>query len=75
MCSTGVFVFRKANKEHAASNINGINVEVIFLDAYSAFAQVYDTFMDNVPYEEWGRRLHALLLEEGIADGLVLALG
>ena len=23
------------------------------MEAYTGFAQVYDTFMDNVPYEEW----------------------
>ena len=24
------------------------------LEAYTGFAAVYDTFMDNVPYREWG---------------------
>ena len=23
------------------------------MEAYTSFAEVYDTFMDNVPYEEW----------------------
>lgn len=23
------------------------------MDAYTSFAQVYDLFMDNVPYDEW----------------------
>ena len=23
------------------------------MEAYTGFAQVYDTFMDNVPYDEW----------------------
>ena len=23
------------------------------MEAYTRFAEVYDTFMDNVPYEEW----------------------
>ena len=23
------------------------------LEAYTSFAEVYDTFMDNVPYQEW----------------------
>ena len=23
------------------------------MEAYTSFAYVYDTFMDNVPYEEW----------------------
>ena len=25
------------------------------MEAYTSFASVYDTFMDDVPYEEWGR--------------------
>ena len=27
---------------------------------YESFARVYDTFMDNVPYEEWSRYLTGL---------------
>lgn len=23
------------------------------MEAYTSFARVYDTFMDNVPYKEW----------------------
>jgi SAM-dependent methyltransferase len=45
------------------------------VEAYSSFAQVYDLFMDNVPYEEWCAYLTGLLREQGIADGLVLELG
>ena len=45
------------------------------MEAYTSFAVVYDTFMDNVPYEEWGEYLHELLVEYGIEDGLVLDLG
>ena len=44
------------------------------MEAYTSFAVVYDTFMDNVPYEEWGEYLHGLLLEYGVEDGLVLDL-
>ena len=44
-------------------------------NAYSSFAAVYDTFMDNVPYEEWGAYLHGFLEEYNIEDGLVLDLG
>lgn len=43
--------------------------------AYSNFASVYDTFMDDVPYEEWGAYLCGLLKEYGISDGLMLDLG
>ncbi|MBQ2706072.1 MAG: class I SAM-dependent methyltransferase [Agathobacter sp.] len=45
------------------------------MDAYTSFAQVYDLFMDNVPYEQWGTYLLNLLKEHGIEDGLLLDLG
>ena len=45
------------------------------MEAYRGFAQVYDLFMDNVPYEEWSGYLAGLLQEYGIEDGLVLDLG
>lgn len=45
------------------------------MEAYSSFAQVYDLFMDNVPYEEWSSYLKELLREYGTEDGLVLELG
>ena len=45
------------------------------MDAYTGFAAVYDTFMDNIPYEKWAEYLVGLLKEYGISDGLVLELG
>ena len=42
---------------------------------YESFARVYDTFMDNVPYDEWADYLIRKLREKGIGDGLVLDLG
>ncbi len=42
---------------------------------YETFARVYDTFMDEVPYDEWARYLIAELKKNGIEDGLVLDLG
>ena len=45
------------------------------MDAYTSFARVYDLFMDNVPYEEWAKRIEAILKEYGIEDGLLLDLG
>lgn len=45
------------------------------MEAYTSFAGVYDTFMDNVPYEEWADYLTELLREYDIEDGLVLDLG
>lgn len=44
-------------------------------NAYGSFASVYDTFMDNVPYDEWGAYLHGLLQEYGIESGVVADLG
>lgn len=43
--------------------------------AYTSFAQVYDLFMDNVPYEEWSLYIHELLKEYGILDGVICELG
>ena len=45
------------------------------LEAYTSFAEVYDTFMDNVPYQEWADYLEERLKEYGIEDGLVMELG
>lgn len=45
------------------------------MEAYTSFAQVYDLFMDNVPYEQWSCYLRELLLDNGIEDGIVLDLG
>lgn len=45
------------------------------MDAYTSFAQVYDLFMDNVPYEEWAARITEILKEYGIEEGILLDLG
>lgn len=45
------------------------------MEAYTSFAYVYDTFMDNVPYGEWARHIHEKLCEHGVTDGIVLDLG
>lgn len=45
------------------------------MEAYTNFAEVYDTFMDNVPYEEWADYLQDILKEYQIEDGLILELG
>ena len=42
---------------------------------YESFAQVYDTFMDEVPYDEWADCLIRRMQQDGIRDGLVLDLG
>lgn len=45
------------------------------MEAYTSFAAVYDTFMDNIPYEEWAEYLTGLLAEYEVTDGIVLDLG
>lgn len=45
------------------------------MDAYTGFAEVYDLFMDGVPYREWAERIVKNLKEYGIREGLVLDLG
>lgn len=45
------------------------------MEAYTSFASVYDTFMDNIPYEEWSVYVEELLREYGVREGLVLELG
>ena len=43
--------------------------------AYGSFAEVYDMFMDNIPYEKWAEYICGILREQGIAKGLALELG
>ncbi|MEG0108663.1 MAG: class I SAM-dependent methyltransferase, partial [Lachnospiraceae bacterium] len=45
------------------------------MEAYTSFAAVYDTFMDDVPYREWAAYLQELLLQYEVSEGLVLDLG
>lgn len=45
------------------------------MEAYSGFAEVYDLFMDNIPYKEWCQYLIGLLQEHGVSKGLVADLG
>lgn len=45
------------------------------MDAYTSFARVYDTFMDNVPYEPGADYIHQLLIRHNITDGLIAELG
>lgn len=37
------------------------------MEAYTDFASVYDTFMDETPYEEWAEFLHELIKEYGVS--------
>ena len=45
------------------------------MQPYTSFAQVYDTFMDNVPYEDWSARIQSILKQYDITSGLALDLG
>ena len=46
------------------------------MNAYTGFARVYETFMDNIPYEEWTTYITGLLREYGVASGsLICELG
>ena len=45
------------------------------MDQYTGFARVYDEFMDNVPYDDWARYLHALLEKYGVSEGILCELG
>ncbi len=40
------------------------------MEAYTDFASVYDTFMDETPYEEWAEFIHKLIEEYGISKPL-----
>lgn len=44
-------------------------------EQYSDFSNVYDLFMDNVPYENWADMITKTLKSHGISEGLVLDLG
>lgn len=45
------------------------------MEAYTSFAEVYDAFMDNVPYEEWAEYLIGILHEYGVNEGIIAELG
>ena len=45
------------------------------MEAYTDFADVYDTLMDNTPYKEWCKRITDILRRDGIENDLVLDLG
>lgn len=45
------------------------------MEAYTDFASVYDTFMDETPYEEWKKRLLEICDEYNLREGLGVDLG
>ena len=52
-----------------------LGIKEIKMEAYTSFAEVYDIFMDNIPYEEWAEYLHEILKEYHIPNKMVLELG
>lgn len=45
------------------------------MNTYTGFAKLYDLFMDNIDYTQWGEYIISLLEEYGICTGLLLDLG
>lgn len=45
------------------------------MNAYTDFAYIYDSCMDNIPYDDWAARITGILQENGIENGLVCELG
>ena len=45
------------------------------MQAYTGFAQVYDLFMDNIPYDEWSEYVVSIIKKYGTKDGIILELG
>ncbi len=45
------------------------------MSCYESFAEVYDLFMDNVPYEQWAMNLQTIFGSYQVPKGLVAELG
>ena len=45
------------------------------MNSYGSFSYVYDTFMDETPYDAWKDYIVSILKSEKIDDGLILDLG
>lgn len=45
------------------------------MNEYSEFSQVYDIFMDNIPYREWFEQIRGILHKYGKDSGIVAELG
>lgn len=45
------------------------------MEAYTAFADIYNEFMDNIPYDNWCGNIVDILNEHGITDGTIVELG
>ncbi|MCQ2491558.1 MAG: methyltransferase domain-containing protein [Lachnospiraceae bacterium] len=42
------------------------------MSSYETFSEVYDEFMDNLPYDEWVEYMDMLLKEQGVKPGALL---
>lgn len=42
---------------------------------YEEFAGIYDRMMEEIPYEDWFRKLHSFLREKGVTSGTICDLG
>ena len=56
-------------------NDEGAMDEMEEMDAYTGFAEVYDQFMMDVPYEQWRDIIINELKKASVEDGLLLDLG
>ena len=45
------------------------------METYTAFAGVYDKFMDNIDYEQWFSYLRDILKDYGIVNGIIADIG
>ena len=45
------------------------------MEAYTVFADIYDEFMNDIPYEMWCSNVHNILENNNIKSGLVVELG
>ena len=62
-------------EEEYCVEYSGETEETAGSESYYSFAWVYDTFMDNIPYDEWTEYLAGLLKEYGVSQGLLLDMG
>lgn len=45
------------------------------MDSYTVFAEIYDEFMEDIPYESWTQYIISLLKDFSVEKGIVLELG
>lgn len=65
----------RQSEEGRCRNTERTEVDKNNMEAYTGFAEVYDQFMNNVPYERWAGYLRELFAEYGVREGLMLELG